>query len=252
MTDFVKCNHTARCPRKARIGGKCDVHHRASGEDLSYVGADPVKDHIRQLQEIGWSNQRIAEAAGLAARQSVLYILDHDQVKPRTAQAIMSIPLDAEPRSGVVSAVGLRRRVQALATMGWTRKHIAEDAGISVFQVDRIADRRDMVLERNAIPLRESYERLCMTPGPSKYVKQRAIARGWLPPLSWDNIDDPKERPSRKYRRGAKGSLTPFEIKYRDLVLVGVTEDLELAERLDVSVKSLRSMRARAGLGVSA
>jgi predicted DNA-binding protein (UPF0251 family) len=40
------------------------------------------------------------------------------------------------------------------------------------------------------------YDLLSMRPGPSPIAKRRALAKGWAPPLAWDDdtIDDPRAR----------------------------------------------------------
>ena len=40
------------------------------------------------------------------------------------------------------------------------------------------------------------YERLSGTPGGSKYALAVAARHGFVPPLAWDNIDDPAEQPN--------------------------------------------------------
>lgn len=96
-----------------------------------------------------------------------------------------------------VSALGTKRRLQALAAIGWDFYSIATEAGRHREWVWQIY-RRDAVLTRTAKTVAEIYERLCMTV-PEGWVADRArrqaAARGWAPPLAWDDIDQPRERP---------------------------------------------------------
>ena len=191
----VKCTASAKCPRKATVAGMCQAHHRIS-VDNGFLDSTPVRTRIVALQQAGWSRQRIADAAGLASRESVRYVLLHELVCAPTARAIMSIPLTAEPRAGLIPAVGIRRRIQALAAIGWPRQLISEHSGVVVFRLNDLVQRDITVIESNAIAVRAAYESLCMTPGPSNRVRARAARAGWAPPLAWDdNIDDPDAVP---------------------------------------------------------
>lgn len=92
-------------------------------------------------------------------------------------------------------ATGTIRRIRALRRIGWTLEHIATDSGVGTFQaVDRIANRR-VVTTATRDRIAATFDRLCMTPGPSAKAKAHAIRQGWPPPLAWDDIDDPNERP---------------------------------------------------------
>lgn len=93
-------------------------------------------------------------------------------------------------------STGTIRRIRALRRIGWTLEHIAAGAGFDSLQaIDRIANRH-VVTTATRDRIAATFERLCMTPGPSERAVKYATHMGWAPPLAWDDIDDPSERPN--------------------------------------------------------
>ncbi|GAB7044914.1 hypothetical protein [Catenuloplanes indicus] len=104
-----------------------------------------------------------------------------------------------------VSGLGSARRVQALAVLGWTFEQIGArfPKPVSSRAIQKLAyqgDKRVHVATANRIDV--IYRELSSRQGSSPITRARAKARGWLPPLAWDNIDDPDEEP----RLGGEGS----------------------------------------------
>lgn len=89
----------------------------------------------------------------------------------------------------LVDSLGTSRRIHALMAIGWTAAGIAAhgpwatgDALLELAKRPRVhIDNRDAVAR--------IYDQLCMTPGPSDHTRRRALAKGWAPPLAWDDID---------------------------------------------------------------
>lgn len=102
--------------------------------------------------------------------------------------------LRSADREGVtVSAIGYRRRVQALWRLGWPSHLIAQEAGVGIGTIHRLMREKTGTLRTGtAKKLDAAYERLCMTPGPSKVAAARAAREGHPPPLAWDDIDADK------------------------------------------------------------
>lgn len=95
-------------------------------------------------------------------------------------------------------ATGTRRRIQALAAIGWSCSALAREMGCSGSQVSQIQlGTSARVLPSTADMVAEVYERLSMRVPKKEDVRVRNHARrnGWVPPLAWDNIDDPDEVP---------------------------------------------------------
>lgn len=94
-----------------------------------------------------------------------------------------------------VSAIGIKRRLQALQVMGWPRPEIMRRLGVSdhgtwLTVVDNV---RPQTLDR----VRAVYDELWDKPGPSAWTRSWALNRGYLPPMAWDDvlIDDPSCQP---------------------------------------------------------
>lgn len=98
-----------------------------------------------------------------------------------------------------VPAEPYRRRVRALARMGWPQREIMSRLG-------RSPNRRasggtgsflggQRISRENAAQLGRLYDELCMVPGPSAWTRTYAARQGWPGPLDWDNIDDLDEVP---------------------------------------------------------
>lgn len=105
-------------------------------------------------------------------------------------------------RDSWIDPTGTRRRIQALAAIGHTSEEISKESGIANSQVMKIArgySRADgpKILQSTADRIRAAYQRLSMSLGSSPIARARAIAKGWAPPLAWDDdaIDDPNAEP---------------------------------------------------------
>lgn len=97
-----------------------------------------------------------------------------------------------------VDSTGTRRRIQALAALGWGHADICALAGVGRAQLAHWA-RWPKVHRDNARLISEVYDQLSMrVPADSPRTRQlraQAKYRGWVPPLAWDDIDDPDEQP---------------------------------------------------------
>jgi hypothetical protein len=95
-----------------------------------------------------------------------------------------------------VPATGTVRRVRALMRLGWTAARIGEQTGQSGASVQRLSmacrPRVNLATQRR---VRAAYGVLSGSHGPSARTAGRAERAGWEPPLAWDAIDDPAEKP---------------------------------------------------------
>lgn len=100
-------------------------------------------------------------------------------------------------KSRLVDATGTKRRIRALAAIGWTFAQIGTHAGYTTKGGIKELTHRDRVNRAQAERVREVYDKLSMTPGPSPHARDRARHAGWPPPLAWDDstIDDPAAEP---------------------------------------------------------
>ena len=96
--------------------------------------------------------------------------------------------------------LGTVRRLQALSAIGYSARRVALLAGIAQPTVSELlAGKYKRVTVAHARAVDAIYQRLAMHPAPpsreATYARNRAQSNGWLPPLVWDDIDDPHERP---------------------------------------------------------
>ena len=174
------------------------ARERAQGR-RRYVPATDTRAKLLELVDAHVPVRAIARASGLSDT-AVAHIIEgrHEQVQRQTATRIASLKLNdvyAQPR-GNVPSVGAERRVQALMALGW-RKADLEAQGVPSGQL--VTRSRDLISVGGWRQVQDVYDRLSMTPGPSKAARDRAAARGYSPPLAWDDetIDDPRATPER-------------------------------------------------------
>lgn len=94
-----------------------------------------------------------------------------------------------------IDATGTIRRIRALMRIGWRTKDIATQCGWTTDRAVQMILRRDRVNRRTAATVARAYDALSMSLGPSKTTSARAERRGYAPPLAWEDIDDPSEKP---------------------------------------------------------
>lgn len=103
-----------------------------------------------------------------------------------------------------VDSTGTRRRIQALHAIGWTWAALAPELGITRSGVGLLAGNRNPTsYASTAQRVAEVYERLCMVApvgSGAKRARTNAARQGWLPPLAWDDIDNPDEKPASVIR----------------------------------------------------
>lgn len=98
----------------------------------------------------------------------------------------------------LIPATGTVRRIQALQALGWSYGHIGAVVGKSDNWAYMIS-RSPSVTTTTATLVARTYDELSMRVPPGGYAdrtRRRARAKGWAPPLAWDDIDDPNEQPA--------------------------------------------------------
>lgn len=145
-----------------------------------------------------------------------------------------------------VPAIGTRRRIQALRALGYSLGELAAAGG---WKTEHAAFKYPMLAETitaaTAARVADVYERLCMTraTGPrANRLRMAALNKGWLPPLAWDNIDDPNEQPTDwRYQPADRVDL------FHDLVDQGASIST-VCNKLRVSRDTLEKWCERKGL----
>lgn len=108
---------------------------------------------------------------------------------------------------GMVPTLGSRRRVEALEAIGWSRAEISRQLGRTREYIGH-ALRNEVVQQGTADAIAAIYDRLSMVVPLDAPVRRkgetrkhdatrtRAARRGFAPPLAWEDIDDPNEKPN--------------------------------------------------------
>lgn len=199
------------------------------GQWQPFTDAEPVRQHVLAIQASGMGLRPLARHTGVSVGS-----LDHliygscphppaAKIRTETAEALLAYwpTLDDYVDESLVDATGTRRRLQALATLGWTNNAIHQRlrhlgvTSVKTIEVARVGDGR--VTARLARAVRDFYAWAAKTPaeatGTEAWIAQRsrnlAAHRGWHGPLDWDDIDDPNcqpetaapYKPAEKYRR---------------------------------------------------
>lgn len=88
--------------------------------------------------------------------------------------------------------IGVIRRKQALAWMGWSEQALAEELGK---YPPKARAAKEHVSPDTFAWWAEAFEKFHNVPGPSNRARSMAITKGWAPPLAWLDIDDPEDTP---------------------------------------------------------
>lgn len=141
---------------------------------------------------------------------------------------------------GWVSSLGVVRRRQALAAIGYGLPQLVPHLGVPARALGNYL-RRPHVSRATFGKWSAVYDRLCMTPGPGWMAANYARRMGWAPPLAWDDIDDPTAVPDL-------GEETQSVIDLAEVVHLerGGCHITEIARRMGVSVKGIEKARSQA------
>lgn len=135
------------------------------------------------------------------ARHGTISGYDHDKCRCRPCRNAAALQQRVRYRRAILkqpgtftSSIGTRRRIRALARLGWPAHEVAARSGMTESQVLR-AGRKDRIRRETAEKIRVAYDEMSMRLGPNRHLSLWAAARGYAPPLAWDDIDDPDEVP---------------------------------------------------------
>lgn len=177
--------------------------------------AEPVRQHIAALREVGHSLPAIQQMARVSA--ATLARILYDGVNPRAerirtevARRILDLPIEAAPTTPntIIDGIGTRRRIQALVWMGWTFTKLGPHLGIHPRRLTDLV-RAQHVTAATARKIANGY-RVIQTWQPGHHgvpkasqtmARNIATHEGWHGPLAWDDIDDPNCQPETRQRR---------------------------------------------------
>lgn len=244
-----------RCYRRGCRREECRTAYRNARKRESFlrdrglggqIAGRLVADHIRNVIASGKTRLQIAAESGVSDR-AIRYILDgQPEVQRAKAQALFAVqPYTTALRT---SATGSRRRIQALACIGWQITHTADEAGASRGYVFDILRGLVTEIDRSlADRIAAIYRAKSTQPGPSAFTRNNAARRGWAGPLAWDgNIDDPNAQPDLtdvpdpELKRDELAALRRDEIW---LLHTACFSDDEIAARVGMSPSSVTAIR---------
>lgn len=144
-------------------------------------------------------------------------------------------------RNRLVSPLGTLRRIEALQCLGWTMQAIALRCGFEHEWIYNLR-RSEQVTMRTASIVSRVYDEMSMSlplertaaeKAAATKARTRAAQMGWLPPLAWDDIDDPDEQPRRgASRRPTKADIDPIVV---ERVLAGDRVPTTIAEKREIT-----------------
>ncbi|MCX4470485.1 hypothetical protein OOK41_09215 [Micromonospora sp. NBC_01655] len=95
----------------------------------------------------------------------------------------------------LADGTGTRRRLRALAALGWRWQDIGDRMGVTGSAVAILAASTGLVELATAARVQIIYRDLSTRLGPSRITADRATAKGWHGPMAWADIDDPTCEP---------------------------------------------------------
>ena len=179
----------------------CQAQNRAylrtwkKGHRMGYlVDSTPARDHIHTLTRAGYSLSSIARRSGVSL--SAIYNLAksaNPTIHVDTSEAILGT------RAGdavMVPAVGVQRRLQHLALMGWSTSRLAEELGVTQQMVSLLMLGRTHQIHVTTFEgVAGFFSAHWQEDGGSTRAKGCARRNGYVPAAAWDDIDNPRERP---------------------------------------------------------
>lgn len=207
--DPCRLEHNAREQRRKKL--------KAYGRfDTGLVDAEPVREHLLMLSEFGIGYKRVAVLAGLGTTPVRNIIWGSQDPGPRkgeipkrvkreNAAAILAVKPDISTLAdcATIPARGVHRRVQALVAIGWSQSKLADRLGMDRGNFGLMMQRTSVTVRLHravaamfdelwsTLPPRDAWRDKIAYSRTLRYAK----AHRWLPPLTWDDIDNDPEPP---------------------------------------------------------
>lgn len=209
---------------------------------FGWVDPSEARTHVDALRALGWTWEQIAAAAGLST-----YVPHRlgtgatKRLRAESAAALLAVPLAPADSHRGINSTGTRRRVQALAWMGWPASEVASRAGTTAATLQTLILPSRQISVALARRVAAVYDELCLKQGPSKIAAGKARSLGFVSPMAWDDdaIDNPEAKPDLGEKRSRPDALAENAAE----LISGQGYTLEQAAgRLGVSTGYLRSI----------
>lgn len=201
---YFRCS--CRCDACGTAGRAQDKRNRVRRQltgQAARVDASMAAAHIRRLLDTGMSRRQIAEQAGVGVTAVARIAAGRPRAHRDTVRAVLQVR--PAPSDGWAPTIGVRRRLQALACLGWSTAAVAHRIGVDRRHLQATA-RASYCVASTARAVEAAYHVLSTRPatGAPQSVLQtraRALRAGWAPPAAWDTagphgIDNPAGTPS--------------------------------------------------------
>lgn len=218
-TTVCYIQHRCRCAPCREARTEMERHRRRQIAYGTYksgrVPAGPVRAHVEALQTAGLGWKRVAELAGVSNStvSNLLYGRPRGgrrerapRVLRRVAEAILAVEptLESLRPGALIPNTGFVRRAEALAWVGHSFSRQAARLGVSAANFHSMLNGRQVTVRHHLgmCDLFDEWWNVAPATGTwhekSSVTRTRnmARARGFAPPLAWNNIDDPQTRPA--------------------------------------------------------
>ncbi|BAD58890.1 hypothetical protein [Nocardia farcinica] len=159
----------------------------------SLVDIEPLRDHLRWLSSLGFSDDALGRGCGLSHNAIRRIRLDdvgqrHVQItRAARIRTLTHVPVPAQADTWV-PALGAIRRIHALQAIGYTTRDLADYLNTPQQGVSQIT-KRTRIYGSTWLRVRDVYDELSGTPGPSRTGEKKARDRGFAPPIAWEDVD---------------------------------------------------------------
>lgn len=174
-------------------------YRKAMGIEI-YEPVGESSKKLRYLYNLGFSAEAIGSACGLAQGTIYKIMAKHSpRVGKANAKTIRELKIsDIFANAHDINMVPMfatRRRLSALRRMGWTLAYIQSQMTVKC-ELRNMMNRNSRISAEVHRDIARVYSELEHKRGPSRLTAGRAAKLLLPPPASWDDIEDPKCRPS--------------------------------------------------------
>lgn len=183
------------------------------GQWQPFTDAEPVRQHVLAIRATGMGLHTIAKNTGITVATMDHLIYGNSpyppaaRIRTESARTLLAYwpTLNDYDGGSVIDATGTRRRLQALAAIGWPVASLHQHIDfVTVSTLERLRFKKQ-VTARVARAVRDLYkwastgqaEDHGVTPWIAARGRGQAARRNWTPPSTWDDdlIDDPDATP---------------------------------------------------------